>query len=134
MIGRLNHVAIVVSDMDAAIARYRDDFGARVSDAVDMPEHGVTTAFVQLPNSNLELLHPLGADSPLSRFLNRHKDGGMHHLCLEVEDIEQARARLQEKGFRVLGDGRPSIGAHGKPVLFLHPKDVFGTLIELEQA
>ena len=134
MIGRLNHVAIVVSDLEAAIAVYRDDFGARVSDAVDMPEHGVTTVFVTLPNSTIELLFPLGTDSPLGRFLERHKDGGMHHLCFDVEDIEKARAQLQEKGFRVLGDGRPSIGAHGKPVLFLHPKDVFGTLIELEQA
>ncbi len=134
MIGRLNHVAIVVSDMDKAISQYRNDFGARVSDAVNMPEHGVTTAFVELPNTTIELLYPLGTGSPLSRFLDRHKDGGMHHLCLEVENIGRARAQLQEKGYRVLGDGQPSIGAHGKPVLFLHPKDVFGTLIELEQA
>ena len=134
MIGRLNHVAVVVSDLQAAMRTYREDFGAEVSDAVDMPEHGVTTAFVKLPNTTIELLYPLGTDSPLSRFLERSKVGGIHHLCLEVEDIERARARLTDRGFRVLGDGRPSIGAHGKSVLFLHPKDVFGVLIELEEA
>ena len=134
MIGRLNHVAIVVPDLDAAAARYRDDLGATVSDPVDLPEHGVTTVFVELPNTKIELLKPLGDDSPVAAFLQRNASGGMHHLCLEVEDIYAARDRLVKSGARVLGDGEPKIGAHGKPVLFLHPKDFCGTLLEIEQA
>lgn len=133
MIGRLNHVAIVVPDLAAATARYRDDLGATVSDPVDLPEHGVTTVFVELPNTKIELLHPLGENSPIAAFLQRNASGGMHHLCFEVEDIHAARDRLVKSGARVLGDGEPKTGAHGKPVLFLHPKDFFGTLIELEQ-
>ncbi len=134
MIGRLNHVAIVVSDLARASARYRDVLGAKVSAPVDLPEHGVTTVFVELPNTKIELLHPLGDQSPIAAFLRRHPDGGMHHLCFEVDDLEAARARLAAAGARVLGDGAPAIGAHGKPVLFLHPKDFCATLIELEQA
>ncbi len=133
MIGRLNHVAIVVPDLAAATARYRDDLGATVSDPVDLPEHGVTTVFVELANTKIELLHPLGENSPIATFLQRNASGGMHHLCFEVEDIYAARDRLVKSGARVLGDGEPKTGAHGKPVLFLHPKDLFGTLIELEQ-
>ena len=134
MIGRLNHVAVVVPDLDAATALYRAMLGAKVSEPVDMPEHGVTTVFVDLPNTRIELLHPLGEDSPVASFLARHADGGMHHLCFEVADIIAARDHLESEGARVLGDGEPRIGAHGKPVLFLHPKDFCGTLIELEQA
>ena len=134
MIGRLNHVAIVVPDLHAASATYRDTLGARVSEPVDLPEHGVTTVFVELPNTKIELLHPLGENSPIATFLERHVSGGIHHLCFEVDDIVAARDRLVAKGARVLGDGQPRAGAHGKPVLFLHPKDFDGTLIEIEQA
>ena len=134
MIGRLNHVAIVVPDLAQAAAVYRDTLGARVSEPVDLPEHGVTTVFVELPNPKIELLHPLGDDSPIASFLARNASGGMHHVCYEVDDIRAARDRLKAQGARVLGDGEPKIGAHGKPVLFLHPKDFCGTLIELEQA
>ncbi len=134
MIGRLNHVAIVVPDLAAARALYRDTLGASVSEPVDMPEHGVTTVFVDLPNTKIELLHPLGDNSPIAGFLARNPSGGMHHVCYEVEDIHAASEWLVSKGARVLGDGEPRIGAHGKPVLFLHPKDFCGTLIELEQA
>jgi methylmalonyl-CoA/ethylmalonyl-CoA epimerase len=134
MIGRLNHVAIAVPDLAGAAAQYRDLLGARVSDPVDQPDHGVTVVFVELPNAKIELLHPLGADSPIAGFLARNPSGGIHHLCYEVEDILAARDRLLAGGARVLGDGEPKIGAHDKPVLFLHPKDFAGTLIELEQA
>ncbi len=134
MIGRLNHVAIAVPDLAGAAAQYRDLLGARVSDPVDQPDHGVTVVFVELPNAKIELLHPLGADSPIAGFLARNPSGGIHHLCYEVEDILAARDRLLTGGARVLGDGEPKIGAHDKPVLFLHPKDFAGTLIELEQA
>lgn len=134
MIGRLNHVAIAVRDLDAATALYRDTLGARVSPAVDQPEHGVTTVFVELPNTKIELLAPLGADSPIAKFLERNPEGGIHHLCYEVDDINAARDRLTAAGARVLGSGEPRIGAHGKLVLFLHPKDFLGTLVELEQA
>ncbi len=133
MIGRLNHVAIAVPDLAAASALYRDTLGATVSAPVDLPEHGVTTVFVDLPNTKIELLAELGAASPIASFLGRNPGGGIHHVCYEVEDLEAARARLQEHGARVLGDGRPKIGAHGRPVLFLHPKDFCGTLVELEQ-
>lgn len=134
MIGRLNHVAIVVADLEAATAVYRDALGARVSAPLPLPEHGVTTVFVELPNTKVELLQPLGEDSPIAKFLERNPDGGMHHLCYEVDDIIAARDRLKESGARVLGSGEPKIGAHGKPVLFLHPKDFCGTLVEVEQA
>lgn len=134
MIGRLNHVAVVVPDLAAASAKYRDVLGAKVSKAVDLPDHGVTTVFVELPNTKIELLHPLGEKSPIAAFLDKNESGGMHHLCYEVDDIIAARDRLVAAGARILGSGEPSIGAHGKPVLFLHPKDFFGTLVELEQA
>ena len=134
MIGRLNHVAIAVPDLAAATRLYRDTLGAEVSAPVDMPEHGVTTAFVALPNTKIELLHPLGDASPIAAFLERNPSGGIHHVCYEVADIRAARDRLKARGARVLGDGEPKIGAHGKPVLFLHPKDFCGTLIEIEQA
>ena len=134
MIGRLNHVAIAVPDLGEASAMYRDVLGARVSEPVDLPEHGVTTVFVDLPNTKIELLAELGSASPIARFLARSPGGGVHHVCYEVEDIEAACVQLQSQGARVLGDGRPKIGAHGKPVVFLHPKDFCGTLIELEQA
>ena len=134
MIGRLNHVAIVVPDLDAACALYRDSLGAQVSAPLDMPEHGVTTVFVELPNTKIELLHPFGDASPVAPFLERNPSGGMHHVCFEVDDIRAARDHLKAAGARVLGDGEPRIGAHGKPVLFLHPKDFCGTLIEIEQA
>ena len=133
MIGRLNHVAIAVPDLAAASAVYRDTLGAVVSAPLDLPEHGVTTVFVDLPNTKIELLAVLGAASPIAGFLERNLGGGIHHLCYEVEDIEAARAHLEARGARVLGDGRPQTGAHGKPVLFLHPKDLCGTLVELEQ-
>ena len=133
MIGRLNHVAIVVPDLDAATALYRDTLGATVSEAQALQDHGVTTVFVDLDNTRIELLHPLGDDSAIRRFLERHPDGGMHHVCYEVDDICAARDQLKAQGSRVLGDGEPRIGAHGKPVLFLHPKDFCGTLVELEQ-
>jgi methylmalonyl-CoA/ethylmalonyl-CoA epimerase len=134
MIGRLNHVAIAVPDLAAAAASYRDILGAAVSEPVEQPEHGVTVVFVTLPNTKVELLGRLGADSPVARFLERNPDGGIHHVCYEVDDIRAARDRLRAAGARVLGDGEPRTGAHGKPVLFLHPKDFYGTLIELEQA
>jgi methylmalonyl-CoA/ethylmalonyl-CoA epimerase len=133
MIGRLNHVAIVVPDLAAAADTYRATLGAAVSDPVDLPAHGVTTVFVELANTKIELLHPLGANSPIQSFLDRNPSGGMHHLCYEVEDILAARDHLVTQGARVLGDGAPKIGAHDKPVLFLHPKDFCGTLVELEQ-
>ena len=133
MIGNLNHVAIVVPDLAAASAVYRDTLGARVSAPLPLPEHGVTTVFVELGNTKIELLHPLGEASPVAKFLARNPDGGMHHVCYEVADIRAARDRLRAQGARVLGDGEPRIGAHGKPVLFLHPKDFCGTLLELEQ-
>lgn len=132
MLDRLNHVALVVPDLDAASERYRNTLGATVSEALELPEHGVTTVFVELPNTKIELLHPLGDNSPIAAFLEKNPDGGMHHLCYEVDDIVVARDKLVASGARVLGDGEPRIGAHGKPVLFLHPKDFFGTLIELE--
>jgi methylmalonyl-CoA/ethylmalonyl-CoA epimerase len=134
MIGRLNHVAIAVPDIGKAAAVYRDILGANVSAAVAQPDHGVTTVFVTLPNTKIELLEPLGEGSPIAKFLERNPDGGMHHLCYEVDDIGAARDALQAAGMRVIGDGKPKIGAHGKPVLFLHPKDFAGTLVELEQA
>ncbi|MFP6730948.1 MAG: methylmalonyl-CoA epimerase [Alphaproteobacteria bacterium] len=134
MIGRLNHVAIVVPDLAAATAIYRDTLGATVSQPADMPEHGVTTVFVELANTKIELLQPLGKESPVAPFLERNPAGGMHHVCYEVEDILAARDRLAGQGARILGDGEPRIGAHGKPVLFLHPKDFCGVLVELEQA
>jgi methylmalonyl-CoA/ethylmalonyl-CoA epimerase len=134
MIGRLNHVAIVVPDLAAAAALYRDTLGARVSAPEPLPAHGVTVVFVELPNSKIELLEPLGSDSPVRGFLANNPAGGMHHICYEVEDIIAARDRLRAAGARVLGDGEPRLGAHDKPVLFLHPKDFCGTLIELEQA
>src|SRR5204862_890723 len=130
MIGRLNHVAIAVRDIKKAARVYRETLGADVSEAVPQPEHGVTTVFIVLPNAKIELLEPLGADSPIAKFLERNPDGGMHHICYEVGDILAARDRLKAQGARVLGDGEPKIGAHGKPVLFLHPKDFFGTLVE----
>ncbi len=133
MIGRLNHVAIVVPDLAWAAALYRDVLGAEVSAPVPLPAHGVTTVFVTLPNTKIELLAPLGEASPIAGFLARNPSGGMHHLCYEVADIIAARDRLVAAGARVLGDSEPSIGAHGKPVVFLHPKDFAGTLIELEQ-
>ena len=133
MIGRLNHVAIAVPDLAAASALYRGTLGATVSEPLDLPEHGVTTVFVMLPNTKLELLHPLGEGSPIAGFLARNPAGGIHHLCYEVDDIGAARDRLVAEGARVLGDGEPRTGAHGKPVIFLHPKDFCGTLIELEQ-
>jgi len=133
MIGRLNHVAIAVPDLAAATAVYRDTLGAQVSAPQEEPEHGVTVVFVELPNTKIELLHPLGEASPIQSFLERNPSGGIHHVCYEVEDILAARDKLKAEGARVLGDGEPKIGAHGKPVLFLHPKDFCGTLVELEQ-
>lgn len=134
MIGRLNHVAIAVPDIQAAAKIYKDTLGARVSDAVPQPDHGVTTVFIELPNTKIELLEPLGEDSPIAGFLARNEAGGIHHICYEVDDIMAARDRLIAEGARVLGSGEPKIGAHGKPVLFLHPKDFCGTLVELELA
>jgi methylmalonyl-CoA/ethylmalonyl-CoA epimerase len=134
MIGRLNHVAIAVRDIGKAAEVYRKTLGAEVSAAVAQPDHGVTTVFINLPNTKIELLEPLGAASPINKFLDRNPDGGIHHVCYEVDDILAARDKLQGEGARVLGDGEPKIGAHGKPVLFLHPKDFCGTLVELEQA
>jgi methylmalonyl-CoA/ethylmalonyl-CoA epimerase len=134
MIGRLNHVAIAVRDIEKASALYRDTLGARVTPPVDQPAHGVTVVFVELPNTKIEFLQPLGADSPIAKFLDKNPDGGIHHVCYEVDDILAARDRLKAQGARVLGDGNPRIGAHDKPVLFLHPKDFNGTLVELEQA
>ena len=134
MIGRLNHVAVAVPDLAAAAAQYRDTLGAQISAPLAQPEHGVTVVFVTLPNTKIELLEPLGADSPIAKFLERNPAGGVHHLCYEVDDIIAARDKLEAGGARVLGDGEPKLGAHGKPVIFLHPKDFCGTLIELEQA
>jgi methylmalonyl-CoA/ethylmalonyl-CoA epimerase len=134
MIGRLNHVAIAVTDIAAAAAIYRGILGADVSAPVAMPAHGVTTVFIQLPNTKIELLQPLGDASPIAAFLAKNPSGGMHHVCYEVDDILAARDTLKAAGMRVLGDGEPKIGAHDKPVLFLHPKDFCGTLVELEQA
>jgi methylmalonyl-CoA/ethylmalonyl-CoA epimerase len=133
-IGRLNHVAIAVRDIAKAAGVYRDTLGAEISSPMAQPDHGVTTVFVLLPNTKIELLEPLGESSPIAKFLERSPDGGIHHLCYEVDDIRSARDRLKAQGVRVLGDGEPRIGAHGKPVLFLHPKDLCGTLIEIEQA
>jgi methylmalonyl-CoA/ethylmalonyl-CoA epimerase len=133
MIGRLNHVAIVVPDLEAAVRLYRDALGASVSPPHPLPAHGVTVVFVELPNSKIELLEPLGDNSPVRSYLDRSPAGGMHHLCYEVDDIIAARNRLVAAGARVLGDGEPRLGAHDKPVLFLHPRDFCGTLIELEQ-
>ena len=134
MIGKLNHVAIAVPDLEAATATYRDSLGAKVSAPQDEPDHGVTVVFVELPNTKIELLYPLGDGSPIQGFLDKNPSGGIHHVCYEVDDIMASRDHLKEQGARVLGDGDPKIGAHGKPVLFLHPKDFNGTLIELEQA
>ncbi|MEL6531755.1 MAG: methylmalonyl-CoA epimerase [Pseudomonadota bacterium] len=133
MIGRLNHVAIAVPDLDAAAAQYRDTLGAQVGAPQHEPDHGVTVVFIELPNTKIELLHPLGEASPILGFLEKNPSGGIHHVCYEVDDILAARDRLQAAGARVLGSGEPKIGAHGKPVLFLHPKDFTGTLVELEQ-
>ncbi|WP_119165730.1 methylmalonyl-CoA epimerase [Algihabitans albus] len=133
MIGRLNHVAIAVPDLQTAVASYAGTLGAKVSDPQDEPDHGVTVVFVELPNTKIELLHPLGENSPIAGFLAKNPSGGIHHVCYEVDDILAARDKLKTEGARVLGDGEPKIGAHGKPVLFLHPKDFSGTLVELEQ-
>lgn len=134
MIGRLNHVAIAVPDIEAGAALYRETLGAKVTPVTPQPEHGVSVVFIELPNTKVELLEPLGEDSPIRGFLEKNPSGGIHHICYEVEDIVAARDRLKEQGARVLGSGEPKIGAHGKPVLFLHPKDFNGTLVELEQA
>ena len=133
MIGRLNHVAIAVKDLDAAVAIYRDTLGARVTEPLPQPEHGVTVVFVELPNSKVELMSPLGEGSPIQGFVEKNPAGGIHHVCYEVDDILAARDKMKANGARVLGTGEPRIGAHGKPVLFLHPKDFLGTLVELEQ-
>ena len=133
MIGRLNHVAIAVPDLEAARAIYRNALGATVTEPKALPEHGVTVVFVELDNSKIELLHPLGEGSPIQSFLDKNPSGGMHHICYEVSDIYVARDRLVQKGARVLGDGEPKNGAHDKPVLFLHPKDFAGARVELEQ-
>lgn len=134
MIGRLNHVAIAVKDIAAATAVYKNSLGAEMTEPMAQPEHGVTVVFVTLPNTKIEFLEPLGENSPIAKFLEKNADGGIHHICYEVDDIIEARDRLKAQGARVLGDGNPKIGAHGKPVLFLHPKDFCGTLTELEQA
>lgn len=133
MIGRLNHVAIAVPDLDEACSQYRGTLGAQVSEPEDLPEHGVTVVFVTLPNTKIEFLYPFGEASPITNFLEKNPAGGIHHICYEVDDILAARDTLQKDGARVLGDGEPKIGAHGKPVLFLHPKDFQGTLVELEE-
>lgn len=132
-IGRLNHVAIATHDLEASTALYRDVFGANVSEPLELPEHGVVTVFVNLPNTKIELLLPLGEKSPIQAFLDRNPAGGIHHICYEVTDLTAAIADLQAKGMRILGDGKPRIGAHGNPVIFLHPKDSVGTLVELEE-
>lgn len=134
MIGRLNHVAIAVADLEAATETYRDTLGAEVTPPADEPDHGVTVVFINLPNTKIELLAPLGDNSPIAKFLEKNPNGGIHHVCYEVDDIIAARDQMKAAGARVLGDGEPKIGAHGKPVLFLHPKDFCGTLTELEQA
>ena len=133
MIGRLNHVAIAVRDIAASSKLYRETLGAKVSEPTPQPDHGVTVVFIELPNTKIELLEPLGANSPIAKFLEKNGEGGIHHICYEVADILAARDQLKAKGARVLGDGQPKIGAHGKPVLFLHPKDFNGCLVELEQ-
>ncbi|POO57582.1 methylmalonyl-CoA epimerase [Agrobacterium rosae] len=133
MLGRINHVALAVPDLAAAVATYRDTLGAAVSQPQRLPEHGVTVVFVELPNTKVELLEPLGEGSPIAAFLEKNPSGGMHHICYEVDDIILARDHLKQQGARVLGNGEPKTGAHGKPVIFLHPKDFFGTLIEIEQ-
>jgi methylmalonyl-CoA/ethylmalonyl-CoA epimerase len=133
MIGRLNHVAIAVKDLEKASSVYRNALGAKVGAPMAQPEHGVTVVFIELPNTKIELLEPLGEASPIAKFLEKSPDGGIHHVCYEVGDIIAARDQLKDQGARVLGDGNPKIGAHGKPVLFLHPKDFCGTLVELEQ-
>ena len=133
MIGCLNHIAIVVPDLEEAALKYQQTLGAEVSEQQELIEHGVTLVFVQLANTKIELLHPLGANSPIRSFLERNPAGGIHHVCYEVDDINEAANILQDKGAKILGDGKPRIGAHGKPVIFLHPKEFFGTLIELEQ-
>ena len=133
MIGRLNHVAIAVPDLEAAAAQYRTTLGAQVGDPQDEPDHGVTVIFIELPNTKIKLLYPLGEASPIQGFLDKNPSGGIHHICYEVEDILASRDHLLSEGARILGTGEPKIGAHGKPVLFLHPKDFNGTLIELEQ-
>lgn len=133
MLGRLNHVALAVPDLDGAVARYRDVLGARVSAPQAMPEHGVTVVFIELGNSKVELLEPLGEGSPIAAFLTKNPKGGMHHICYEVADLLAARDALVAEGVRVLGDGEPKIGAHGKPVVFIHPGGLFGTLTELEE-
>ncbi|CAO4134312.1 methylmalonyl-CoA epimerase [Methylorubrum extorquens] len=133
MIGRLNHVAIAVKDLDAAAAVYRDTLGAKVTEPLPQPEHGVTVVFVELPNSKVELMSPLGENSTIQGFVDKNPAGGIHHVCYEVEDIIAARDQMKAAGARVLGTGEPRIGAHGKPVIFLHPKDFLGTLVELEQ-
>ena len=134
MIRRLNHVAIAVPDLEAAAAQYRETLGAEVGAPQDEPDHGVTVIFITLPNTKIELLYPLGENSPIQGFLDKNPSGGIHHICYEVDDILEARDRLKASGARVLGTGEPKIGAHGEPVLFLHPKDFTGTLVELEQA
>jgi methylmalonyl-CoA/ethylmalonyl-CoA epimerase len=134
MIGRLNHVAIATTDVNKAAKVYRDTLGAKVSDPVPQPDHGVTTVFVELPNTKIELLEPLGENSPIANFLKKNPSGGMHHVCYEVDDIFEARDRMRAAGATITGTGEPRIGAHGKPVVFLHPKDFVGTLVELEQA
>jgi methylmalonyl-CoA/ethylmalonyl-CoA epimerase len=133
MIGKLNHVAIAVTDLEAAVSLYRDVMGAKVSEATEQPDHGVITVFVELPNTKIELLYPLGDDSPIAGFLAKNKSGGIHHICYEVDDIHAARDKLLAAGMRILGSGEPRTGAHGKPILFLHPKDFCGTLVELEE-
>ncbi|MGR1581206.1 methylmalonyl-CoA epimerase [Thalassobius sp. S69A] len=133
MIGRLNHVAIAVPDLEAASEQYRTALGAKVNPPQDEPDHGVTVVFIELPNTKIELLYPLGENSPITGFLEKNPSGGIHHVCYEVDDILAARDQLKAAGLRVLGNGEPKIGAHGKPVLFLHPKDMNGTLTELEQ-
>ncbi len=134
MIGRLNHVAIATKNIAAAAKVYRDTLGAKVSKPVPQPDHGVTTIFVELPNTKIELLEPLGENSPIAKFLEKNPSGGMHHICYEVDDIYAARDRMRAEGATIIGTGEPRIGAHGKPVIFLHPKDFVGTLVELEQA
>lgn len=133
MIGRLNHVAIAVKDIAKATAIYKNALGAKITPPTPQPDHGVTVVFVELPNTKIEFLEPLGENSPIAKFLEKSPDGGIHHVCYEVEDIIAARDQLKAQGARILGDGNPKIGAHGKPVLFLHPKDFLGTLTELEQ-
>jgi methylmalonyl-CoA/ethylmalonyl-CoA epimerase len=133
MIGRLNHVAIAVKDLDAATAIYRDTLGAKVTEPLPQPDHGVTVVFVELPNSKVELMAPLGENSTIQGFVDKNPSGGVHHVCYEVDDIIAARDKMKASGARVLGTGEPKIGAHGKPVIFLHPKDFLGTLVELEQ-